>query len=196
MSTARILVVFLLYAGALAASPQAFFQFLDRIETLQAEFSQRTYRGEVLIEALTGRFELKRPDRFRWVYTEPYRQEIIADGSRIWIYDPDLLQVTVKPLSQALRGSPALILSRGSEALKRHFTVEEHGKWLIFRPLQAQAEFRKVEILFDGTLRKMRFFDHFGQEVEIAFHRLQINLPLPEQRFQFTPPPETDIIEE
>ncbi len=178
------------------ADLEAFFRFLDRIETFRANFKQRTYRDGILVEALRGSFELKRPDRFRWIYEEPYHQEIIADGREVWIYDPDLLQVTVKPQTEALNGSPALILGQGSRGLRRRFVVETEGRWLIFKPRRGEAAdaFLKVEVLFWDGLREMRLFDRFGQTIEITFQKLQENVPLPDDHFRFSPPPGVDVI--
>lgn len=192
-----LLIVLSLFARQLAADATTFFNFLDTVKTLKAEFIQHTYRDGILVEELKGTFELKRPDRFRWAYTEPYLQEIIADGKKIWIYDPDLFQVTIKPQTETLGNSPALILSRGSLELKKRFLVQKKGGWLHFQPRQqGEVAFERIEILFDGKLRQMRLEDNFGQRIEITFLNLKINLPLPDERFRFSPPPGIDVIEE
>lgn len=187
--------------GATAAGTQARLEaFLERVETLRANFSQRLFDEEGrLIESSAGRFYLARPDRFRWNYHEPYVQEIVADGSRVWMYDSELEQVTVRGLGDTLGSSPARLLS--SEApIGEAFEIRELGSqdglhWLELRPRDAESTFVALRIGFDnGTLRRMELQDNFGQNTQLTFEAVEENPALPPETFHFTPPPGVDVI--
>ncbi|MDZ7754441.1 MAG: outer membrane lipoprotein chaperone LolA [Gammaproteobacteria bacterium] len=190
-------------AGAGAAGTQARLEaFLGRVETLQAEFSQRLFDEQGRpIESSAGRFYLARPDRFRWSYHEPYAQEIVADGSRVWMYDGELEQVTVRGLDDALGSSPARLLS--SEApVGEAFEIRELGDqdglhWVELRPRDAESTFSALRIGFDGaTLRRMELQDNFGQNTQLTFEAVEENPALAPETFRFTPPAGVDVIRE
>ena len=97
---------------------------LDGMTTLSAEFEQTvTNRFGDVLQAATGRMHLKRPMRLRWELDEPYPQLVVTNGESLWVYDPDLEQVTVQPLAEALTGSPAVFLTGTVADLRRNFTV-------------------------------------------------------------------------
>ena len=111
-----------------AQSPQAGQKrveaFLQGLDGLQAQFKQvLTDRNGQSIDEASGTLAISRPDRFRWDYREPYSQVIVADGTRIWIYDSDLEQVTVRKLDETLSATPAMLLS-GRASLADNFTVD------------------------------------------------------------------------
>ncbi|HTE41066.1 MAG TPA: outer membrane lipoprotein chaperone LolA, partial [Steroidobacteraceae bacterium] len=97
-------------------------EFLQSLQTLQADFRQLLRDGQGrLIEESQGTLAIQRPDRFRWDYREPHEQVIVADGKKLWLYDVDLEQVTVRPMEQSLAGTPASLLS-GGDGLNANFT--------------------------------------------------------------------------
>ena len=49
-----------------------------------------------------GKFYLSRPGKFRWNYEKPFVQQIVSNGGKVWFYDADLEQVTVKKLDDSL----------------------------------------------------------------------------------------------
>jgi outer membrane lipoprotein carrier protein len=112
-----LLLCSLFSSAVSAAEPRAALQrFLDGVQTLQAEFTQTQSdeQGQVT-QTSGGRMWLARGERgaqgrFRWDYQTPYAQQIVCDGERIWLYDPDLAQVTVRPAREALSGTPAAAL--------------------------------------------------------------------------------------
>ncbi len=189
--------------GATAAGTQARLEaFLERVETLRAEFSQHLFDEEGRpIESSAGRFYLARPDRFRWSYETPYVQEIVADGSRVWMYDSELEQVTVRGLDDALGSSPARLLS--SEApIGEAFEIRELGDqdglhWLELRPRDTESTFVALRIGFDDdTLRRMELQDNFGQNTQLIFETVEENPALAPETFRFTPPAGVDVIRE
>jgi len=126
-------------AGADPSPEQTLETFLAAANTLRADFIQQTLdESATVTQESRGKFYLKRPGRFRWVYESPFRQEIIADGRKVWFYDPDLEQVTVRAIDAALGSAPALLLS-GKIRLSQRFVVKGQGvkdrhAWLVLNP--------------------------------------------------------------
>jgi outer membrane lipoprotein carrier protein len=175
--------------------------YLGSLETLSAEFVQvvRDRDGQVT-ERATGTFSLSRPDRFRWDYREPYVQTIVADGRKLWLYDSDLEQVTVRALEAGLGATPATLLS-GSGKVGDSFTagpVEREGglTWCRLQPKSATSDFERVSLAFDGSgeLAAMELVDKLGQGTEIEFGKLRRNPALDDKLFRFVPPKGADVI--
>ena len=190
--------------GAAAPTPEAGRQrveaFLRGLDGLQAQFRQiLTDRNGQTIEEASGTLAISRPDRFRWDYKEPYSQVIVADGARIWIYDSDLEQVTVRKLDETLSATPAMLLS-GRSSLADNFNVTQvaqEGKveWVRLEPKRDDTDFKWVRLGFDGDLLKyMQLSDKLGQTTGLEFSKVERNPPLDPSRFTFTVPPGADVI--
>jgi len=177
-------------------------RFLDGLHTMEAKFIQTLIdpRGE-LIEESHGTLWLSRPGRFRLHYSNPYEQLYVADGEKIWMYDKDLEQVTVKPQSDALGSTPAMLLST-TEPLQQNFAISELGahegfQWLELKPLAADSNFDFVRLALEGdVLRAMEMVDGFGQTTRLYFESVVRNPQLAADKFQFEPPPGVDVIGE
>ncbi len=175
--------------------------FMQGLKTLRADFSQtlRDEQGDVL-ETASGRMALERPGRFRWDYLRPYEQSIIADGKRIWVYDKDLEQVTVKPQARTLASSPAMLLG-GEARIRDQFEVTDLGSqdgldWVRLQPRGRDEQYTGIELGFAGvTLRRMRLADNFGQTTLIEFSHEQRNPELDADLFRFQPPAGVDVID-
>ena len=176
--------------------------FFDEIETFEAKFGQ-----EVLDESLDsvdggkGRVWIKRPGLFRWDYDPPDAQEIVGDGERVWIYDIELEQVTVRNQSETLGRTPAILLA-GSEDTERNYTIIDIGTqgrydWVNLIPLDEDSSFTEVRIGFeDNRLRLMELIDTLGQRTRMSFVDLKENEPIEDRVFQFLPPEGVDIIDD
>jgi|SRR5215831_2119718 len=175
-------------------------EFMHGLQGLQAEFHQvvRDSQGRT-IEESGGTLALARPNRFRWDYREPHPQVIVADGTKLWLYDPDLEQVTVRRLDQSLAGTPAMLLS-GEGDLRASFRVENIERrngtdWLNLIPKRADTDFKQVRLGLRGNLLvAMELSDKLGQITELEFSRVQRNPPFDDNRFVFTPPQGVDVI--
>jgi len=174
--------------------------FLKEMKTLQGQFVQIQYNAERReTQRATGTLELARPGRFRWVYSEPYHQELVADGSSLWIYDQDLDQATEKPLRQALGQAPIMLLME-NRPLEEAFILTELGRdqgmnWVELKPRGEAADFREVKFAFrDGMLARMQLTDAFGQITLIEFFSMRLNPQLGDERFRFTPPAGVDVV--
>jgi outer membrane lipoprotein carrier protein len=174
--------------------------FLAGLDGLQAHFEQvLTDRSGRAIDRSSGMLAIRRPNRFRWDYREPYEQVIVADGARVWLYDSDLEQVTVRKLDDTLSATPAMLLS-GEGKLEQNFTVtrvEREGgvEWIHMEPKRNDTDFKSVRLGFEGaTLRHMQLADKLGQTTHLEFTQVERNPLLDPSRFTFTVPPGADVI--
>ncbi len=176
-------------------------QFLASVKSLTAQFEQQVIdeHGRVS-QRSQGKFYLQRPGQFRWNYDTPFKQEIVSDGNKVWFYDPDLEQVTVKSVSQALGSAPALLLS-GKVKLSERFIIQSQGRegvvsWVELAPKSEDDVFKSLKVaLKKGQLEWMEMADNFGQLTRIHFQNLKKNHPLPKDIFKFSPPPGVDVFE-
>jgi outer membrane lipoprotein carrier protein len=176
--------------------------FLTQTQTARGEFTQRvTGRNVAAAQNSSGTFVFQRPGRFRWIYAKPYEQVIVGDGERLYLYDKDLNQVTVKKLAGALPASPASILF-GSNDFERDFDVRDAGTrdgldWITATPRAKDSPFDRIEIGFrDGLPGAMRLTDSFGQISLLAFQKVERNPKVEADAFRFVPPKGADILED
>ena len=209
MNLTKALVVCVAIAAQSAAPTMAFEaqsvtdhlnEFLDQVHTLRADFTQTvTDARGVELQQVEGTLAVKRPGRFRWNYTAPSKQVIVADGERIWMYDEELAQVSVRPLDRTLASTPAMLLS-GGRALHEHADIRELGErdglvWVEVVPRIKDSDFEAVRIGFDdGDLAAMELVDAFGQTTRMAFSALVRNPAIDDSVFTFDPPPGVDVI--
>ncbi|MBI3068535.1 MAG: outer membrane lipoprotein carrier protein LolA, partial [Betaproteobacteria bacterium] len=143
----------------------------------------------------------QRPGKFRWEYEKPYEQVIVGDGTRLWIYDKDLNQVTVRKLEQAIGGSPAALLA-GSSEIEKNYTltsigIQEGLDRVEAAPRTQDTAFEKVRLGFGAAgLEAMELRDQFGQITVIRFSGLERNPRLSPELFRFVPPKGADVISE
>jgi len=170
---------------------------------LRADFEQ-TVQNPAFDQPETARGTLlmQRPNRFRWDYQEPYRQQIVADGKRLWFYDVDLEQVVVKPLDAALGDTPAMLLS-GSGVVEDRFTVRELAgrgddlAWVELTPREKDTGFEALRLGFDAhDLRRMELVDGFGQVTRLKFSAIERNVHVSPAAFRFVPPAGVDVLGE
>ena len=174
--------------------------FLTDVITLEGRFEQSLIdAGGAIIERMSGTLAIERPMRFRWLYTEPYEQWLVADGVNIWSYDLDLEQVTVKAQAEALANTPALLLGGSENALEQFdfdgTTVEEVVTWVRLKPKDKNSGFDWVELGFiDNQMLRMVFFDNLKQTTLIALHDVKWNELIDGARFEFVAPDDVDLV--
>jgi outer membrane lipoprotein carrier protein len=175
-------------------------EFVTDVVTFSGDFEQSLIDPDGrLLETTTGTLEIQRPGRFRWVYTEPYEQWLIADGSNIWSYDIDLEQVTVKPQSDALANTPALLLGGSGEAMDQFEydgSFEESGlTWVRLLPVDTDSGFRRVELgFYNRRLDRMVFFDNLEQTTIVVLKNVVVNEAIDAGRFEFVVPDDVDVV--
>ncbi|UCE89506.1 MAG: outer membrane lipoprotein chaperone LolA [Pseudomonadota bacterium] len=191
--------VLLLCAQGSFANPVA--DYFKNVDTLQARFTQVLFdAAEIPTEQSKGTITVQRPDRFHLEYTEPYHQIYVADGQRLWAYDEDLEQVTVKKQAGTLANSPAMLLSN-PQGLTDNYTVtklEGAGPDRFeLTPKRADSNFERLLLSFaDGRLRYMELHDSFGQMTRLEFEQMKKNPLVDPELFRFKPPAGVDIITE
>lgn len=175
-------------------------QFVAEVSEFQAMFTQTVVDSEGnIIEQADGEFLLSRPGKFRWDYATPYPQQIVADGQRIWFYDEDLEQITVKSQDETLADTPAGLLSGKSMPEDAYnITAVEKGddlQWVALTPKDAESNFQRVQLGFDETgLQQMLMTDAFDQQTNLQFTEVKINPSLAADRFNFIPPAGVDVV--
>ena len=203
-SPARNYLFLLLCLSPTVAQPAAIDSlktFVQGTRTVRATFSQTLIDRDMrILQKTTGTMQFERPGKFRWTYEKPYEQLIIGDGVRVWFYDYDLNQVTVRKLDLAIGSSPAALLA-GNGAIESSFTLSENGtqgglEWLEARPKNKEGTFELVRLGFTptGVLTAMELRDNFGQTTMLIFSGLEKNPRLGTDVFKFTPPKNADVI--
>ena len=175
-------------------------KFVNDVITLEGHFEQSLIDADgAVIDRSSGTLEIERPKRFRWSYTDPYEQWLVADGLNIWSYDLDLEQVTVKPQAEALANTPALLLGGSDKALSQFdyggTTIEKVTTWVRLEPKDKSSGFNRVELGFiNDELRRMIFYDNLEQTTLIALDQVRINEPIADERFRFDVPLDVDLV--
>lgn len=161
----------------------------------------------------SGSLEFQRPNKFRFTYQTPAEQVIVGDGQKVWMWDADLNQVTVRPMTQAMGSTPAALLAGGS--LEKDFVLKNVAasssnaaaatsagsqlsstiEWVEALPRNKDGQFQSVRVGFRGpNLAALEILDSFGQRSRLDFAQFEGKVTLPAARFQFTPPTGADVL--
>ena len=172
---------------------------LNAIRTMSANFSQVVNAKNRELSHSSGTMALARPGRFRWQTLQPMAQLVVADGRRLWVYDVDLEQVTVKKQDHGLGGTAGLFLSGYNDTVSKDFdvTMNERGSTATFdlHAKSNKANFQRVKLMFVGdALNGMELFDQLGQHTDIQLKRIKTNPTLADSLFEFKPPRGTDVV--
>ena len=203
VSRAALAALIACLAGlARAGGLDDFLAFNAATKTATAHFEQQVIdRSGRVVERASGTFAFARPGKFRWTYDKPHPQLLVGDGRKLWIYDPDLKQVTVKRIDQAISSTPAALLA-GRDDITRLFTLREGAPadnltWVEATPKAADTGFERVRLGLDGkTLAAMELHDQLGGRTMLRFTDLKANAAVPPETFQFTPPAGADVLED
>lgn len=188
-------------AGSDANEPAAqLAALLVPVQHLKAEFTQTVLGARrELLQSAEGYVRIARPQQFKWVLLAPYPQTIVTVGDRLYVYDPDLQQVQVKPLAQALTGTPALVLLGTAAEIAAQFEVTKDSaeglEQFGLTPKDADAVYTEIRMTFSAkSLVRIEIVDSLGQLTDVNFHNLEINGPMSQDEFEFTVPPDADLI--
>jgi len=176
-------------------------QFFTGLKTLSANFEQSVQNSQLnAVERASGKLWIQRPGKFRWNYDKPYLQEIVSNGDKIWIFDADLEQVTIKKVNKTLGNTPALLLSN-DRPIDETFTIQQMEKglslnWIELQPKDDEAGFSSIRLGFkESHLNEMLLEDNLGQTTRLIFSQLNRNQSLSSELFQFIPPKNADIFD-
>jgi outer membrane lipoprotein carrier protein len=201
---ARTLLLLLLVSGAALGAPtvEDLKSLLRQTTTARAHFAQIVLDSNMkTLQRATGTMQFSRPDKFRWEYDKPYEQLIVGDGTRVWLYDKDLNQITVRRFDRALGSSPAALLAGSSEIDKDYNVTGMSSRdgldWLEAVPRTRDTAFERILLGFGKSgLEAMELRDQFGQITVIKFSTIERNAKLAPELFRFTPPKGVDVISE
>jgi outer membrane lipoprotein carrier protein len=208
-----LLVSMLLVAShAFASGTEQLKAFVSQVHAARGDFTQQEIKAPGKANngasatatptkgtTSSGTFMFARPGKFIWSYEKPYAQILQADGNKLYVYDKDLNQVTVRNLGGSLGASPAAILF-GSNDLDKNFNLRDAGEkggidWLELTPKSKDTQFETVGIGFkDGNLQAMELHDVFGNVTLLTFSNIQKNPPINANTFKFTVPKGADVI--
>ncbi|MFN3580327.1 MAG: outer membrane lipoprotein chaperone LolA [Pseudomonas sp.] len=175
---------------------------LSNATTMKADFSQMTLSSNgANLQETTGNLSLKRPGMFRWHTDAPMEQELVSDGQQIWLYDPDLEQVTIQAMDQRLTHTPALLLSGDVSTLAENFDITwaDSGDIVDFMltPKVNDTLFDSLRLSFwGGVINDMQMSDAVGQRTNIMFQNVELNEDMGEEQFTFQVPDGVDVISE
>lgn len=199
----RAVLTFLFVLGCSAAhgaSIDMLKNLLQQTTSLKARFAQIVVDKNLKeLQKVTGTMQFVRPGRFRWEYDKPYEQTIVGDGAKLWIYDKDLNQVTIRKLDKALGGSPAALLA-GSNEIEKSYDLTNLGPqegldWLEAIPKTKDTSFERIRLGFGKNgLEAMELRDQFAQTTVIKFANVERNPKISPDAFKFTPPKGADVI--
>jgi outer membrane lipoprotein carrier protein len=168
----------------------------ENVSTLSAEFTQETFiRSLGKKEVAKGSVYFQKPGRMRWNYTAPSKDEVVSDGTTLWVYEPELAQVIETP---AYRGTAAIAMDflAGTGNLKKDFSAtlikEKAATYLIgLEPRVALEGVKKISIEVDKNrylVVKSLIEDHFGGSTEISLEDIKLNTALKDSLFEFSVP--------
>ena len=179
-------------------------RFMVEVQSYRAGFEQTviTKNGRAPRQS-SGQLAFQRPGKFRWQIEKPFPQLMVGDGKRVWLYDPDLQQVTKRKVDQAIGSTPAALLA-GSQDLERAFVLKDAGaadglEWVEATPKQNESGFSAIKLGFavsqgQSQLRVMEMQDNFGQLTRLRFSKIETNPNIAADIFRFVPPPGVDVL--
>ena len=186
-----------------ASATERLRHFIDGTKTFKASFTQTVQTKSTARKAqvTTGNVWIARPGKFRWQIEKPYPQLMVGDGQKIWLYDPDLKQATVRKMADSLAGTPAALLA-GDNAFEKSFTFKDAPgtdglDWVEATPKAKDSTFARVRLGFKGeVLSDMEMQDNFGQTTLIKFGAVEKNPSIAPTQFKFAPPAGVDVVGE
>lgn len=198
------LLLFTVFTTAYATADADLSNLLNSLRSIRANFTQTVYDNHgKTVQKSYGHMALQRPGKFRWEIKKPIPQVIIANQTRLWIYDSDLQQVTIKALHRAAGETPALLLSHEDTQLNNDFSVIEIKKntpgwrWFELTPKSSDNMFASVQMGFmNKQIHEMRLKDHLGHTTKIEFSNAETNINLAPSLFNFKAPAGVDVIDE
>jgi len=129
---------------------------LAKFTVINAEFSQRVSspEGKILNDS-QGTLAISRPGKFRWEVVTPEEELIVSDGQTMWMYSPFIEQVTLFNLSDAIEGTPFILLSGASDS-----------QWANYRVTRINNQFKVIDIT--GPVRDRSFIFEFNDSDNVS----------------------------
>ncbi|MGA9033291.1 MAG: outer membrane lipoprotein chaperone LolA [Sulfuricaulis sp.] len=177
-------------------------QFFREVNSFSAQFKQIVLDESLKpVQESSGTLWIERPNKFRWDYDKPYKQQIVADGKRLWVYDVGLQQASVRDLTGGLTDTPAMLLA-GKGQLEDNFTIQsldaqDKMTWVQLKPRSKDSGYDDIRIGFaQGKLRVIEMVDGFGHTTRVTLESPRENVHIESDRFNFKPPEGVDVVGE
>ncbi len=200
LRAATVAALSLACASAFATATDELRDFVRNVKSGKSTFTQTVASPNGKQKVSNGSFAFERPNRFRFVYEKPYAQTVVGDGTKVWIYDPDLNQASSRKLGDALANTPAALIV--SNDIDKVFTLADAPSkdgidWVLATPKQAEGTVRSLKVGFrNHALAQLQIDDSFGQKSLIVFNGFEANAKLPSDTFVFVPPKGADVAEQ
>ena len=200
LRAATVVALSLACASAFAGATDELRGFVRNVKSGKSSFTQTVLSPNGKQKVSNGSFEFERPNRFRFVYEKPYAQTVVGDGTKVWIYDPDLNQASSRKTGDALANTPAALIV--SNDIDKVFTLADQPSkdgidWVLATPKQAEGTVRALKVGFrNHALAQLEIDDSFGQKSMIVFNGFEANAKLPSDTFVFVPPKGADVAEQ
>ena len=200
LRAATVAALSLACASAFATATDELRDFVRNVKSGKSTFTQTVASPNGKQKVSNGSFAFERPNRFRFVYEKPYAQTVVGDGTKVWIYDPDLNQASSRKVGDALANTPAALIV--SNDIDKVFTLSDAPSkdgidWVLATPKQAEGTVRSLKVGFKGhALAQLEIDDSFGQKSLIVFNGFEANAKLPSDTFVFVPPKGADVAEQ
>ncbi|GHC30928.1 outer-membrane lipoprotein carrier protein [Kushneria pakistanensis] len=188
-------------AQAASSDAERLTSLLQPLKTYSADFNQQVASGGGSLQDASGHMWLSRPGRFNWEVSDPYRQTVVSDGQKVYLYDPDLEQVSIRPLDQRVTHTPALLLSGQASELTENYNVSRRQQgtteFFALSPRSNDILFESLELVFNNErLSGIDLTDGTGQRTEISFRNIEVNPDISASQFQFEIPEGADVMRE
>lgn len=177
-------------------------RFFAQVDSFSARFHQVVLDERLNpLQESSGMLWIERPNKFRWDYEKPYKQQIVADGKKLWVYDVGLQQVSVRQLSGGLGDTPAMLLA-GKGRLEDNFALkplsaQNEIEWVQLTPRRKDGGYEDIRVGFrQGKLRALEMVDGFGHLTRVTLESSRENARIESSRFSFTPPEGVDVVGE
>jgi outer membrane lipoprotein carrier protein len=188
-------------ASAFADAAESLRAFVKDVKSGQSAFTQTvTSPDGAKKKVSSGSFSFARPNRFRFDYAKPYAQTIVSDGQKVWFHDPDLNQVTVRKVADALGSTPVALLTGTS--IEKTFDLKNQPdqgglEWVLATPKESGGTIQWLKAGFKGKgLVAVEIADSFGQRSMLSFDKLATDVALAPEAFRFAVPPGADVSEQ
>lgn len=187
-------------ASAFAGATDELRDFVRTVKSGRSTFTQTVTSPNGKQKVSNGSFAFERPNRFRFVYEKPYAQTVVGDGTKVWIYDPDLNQASSRKTGDALANTPAALIV--SNDIDKVFALADQPSkdgldWVLATPKQAEGTVRSLKVGFrNHALAQLEIDDSFGQKSRIVFNAFEPNAKLASDTFVFVPPKGADVAEQ
>lgn len=195
-----IFILFCLIIGDLCAQPASFDlqNKLVNLQNMSADFQQIVVAQDgTILQKTSGKIALMRPNKFRWEITSEPKQLIITDGEKLWIYDRQLKQVTIRNLTASINQTPLFLLINSPQNLSKNFTITKNlADQFHLKSKNKNSMFTSIIVGFaNNKIKQISFANQLGQKTNLIFSNIIINQPNAAD-FHFVIPKNVDVINE